>query len=364
MRADIVKLTHLMTAPSLSADLSSSEWRELIALAREENLLGKLGAILASHEQIPKGSPARHLVGALMLSRRQRQSVTWEAHKIDQALAELEVPVVLLKGAAYALGNFASADGRLFGDVDILVPREHIARVEMQLRMHGWNSLKLDAYDQRYYRQWMHEIPPMMHVHRGTVIDVHHTILPLTARYHPDPARIFSEASHLDGFRCLRIPSPEDLVIHSCCHLVHEGEVDNILRDIHDIARLLETRFSSHDTRMKLVHAAIHHDLQEPTSLALALVQQYFNRPEIAPMLDALEAHKWQSSHARLIKRYLRAIGPDLDSPPSWNKALARQLIYIRGHSLRMPLPMLLRHLARKAWMQWRDKEQTRTAEN
>jgi hypothetical protein len=30
--------------------------------------------------------------------------------------------------------------------------------------------------------------------------------------------------------------------------------------------------------------------------------------------------------------------------------ALARQWIYIRSHALRMPLPLLVRHLSVKAW--------------
>jgi hypothetical protein len=31
----------------------------------------------------------------------------------------------------------------------------------------GWAATHHDAYDQRYYRQWMHELPPMQPYARG-----------------------------------------------------------------------------------------------------------------------------------------------------------------------------------------------------
>ena len=47
----------------------------------------------------------------------------------------------------------------------------------------GWERVKAaDGYDDAYYRRWMHELPPLIHRDRDRMIDVHHTILPLTAR--------------------------------------------------------------------------------------------------------------------------------------------------------------------------------------
>jgi len=356
-------LIELLGTQSKTAHLTGQDWTRLLAIARETHLLGKLAAALSNQNVLPEGNPTRHLVGALMLSRRQRQSVTWEAHELDRALAKIGTPVVFLKGAAYALGGFASADGRLFGDIDLLVPSELIGNVEIQLMIHGWESMKLDAYDQRYYRKWMHEIPPMMHVRRGTVLDVHHTILPLTARYRPDPGRILDAATPLKGFRCLHVPAPEDLVIHSCCHLVHEGEVDKTLRDAHDIATLVTTHFGNADARKRFSEAAREHQLLEPTCLALTLVLRYFRCPEIPPLLDTLGGSSWRTRNGRIVERYVQALAPSIETPPTLRKLIARQLIYVRAHRLRMPVHMLVRHLARKAWMRWREYEQTSTDE-
>ncbi len=49
--------------------------------------------------------------------------------------------------------------------------------------------IKSDPYDDLYYRRWMHELPPLVHSERGQLVDVHHTILPLTAGRSPMPRR-------------------------------------------------------------------------------------------------------------------------------------------------------------------------------
>ncbi|UUZ51358.1 nucleotidyltransferase family protein [Massilia sp. B-10] len=65
-----------------------------------------------------------------------------------------------------------------------------------------------DPYDQRYYRVWMHEIPPMQHVQRGSVIDVHHAILPLTAAARPDPALLRAGAQTVPGMEGIKVLAP------------------------------------------------------------------------------------------------------------------------------------------------------------
>ncbi|QID17127.1 nucleotidyltransferase family protein [Nitrogeniibacter mangrovi] len=359
MPPDVATLVALLSAPDTAEHLDEAAWSRVIAVARNANLLGKLAARLDAANRLPPGNPSRHLVGALMLSRRQRQSVTWEAVQIDDALADLNIPVVLLKGAAYAMARHASADGRLFGDIDILVPRASLDQVEMHLMVSGWTAIKQDAYDQRYYRQWMHEIPPMMHVRRGTVIDVHHTILPLTARYRPNPERIFDAAIPLPGYRCMMTPSPEDLIVHSCCHLVHEGEVDNALRDMHDIACLLESNTGSGDFLHRLAAAASDHDLSEPVALALRLVNRFFPDACTMEQLEPFGAKRWERAHNALLRRYMRAIHPSSEGSIPLGTAIARQLVYVRAHRLRMPMGMLTRHLARKAWMHLTESPKT-----
>ena len=49
------------------------------------------------------------------------------------------------------------------------------------------------------------------------MIDVHHTILPLTARPTPDAAALLADSLELDNG--LRILLPADIIVHAAAHL-------------------------------------------------------------------------------------------------------------------------------------------------
>ena len=62
-----------------------------------------------------------------------------------RALAPLDVPVILLKGTAYAAAGLEAGRGRSIGDLDILVPRAALPDVERALLAAGWEWVKEDA---------------------------------------------------------------------------------------------------------------------------------------------------------------------------------------------------------------------------
>jgi hypothetical protein len=119
------------------------------------------------------------------------------------------------------------------------VPRERLPQAESALMLAGWHATGLSEYDKRYYRRWMHEIPPMQHIQRATVIDVHHAILPDTARYHPDSAKLRSRAVAVEGLPGIYVLATEDRILHSATHLFHDGELPHGLRDLTDPDLLL-----------------------------------------------------------------------------------------------------------------------------
>ena len=67
----------------------------------------------------------------------------------------------------------------------------------------GWATTHHDPYDQRYYRRWMHELPPMLHIRRMTLLDVHHAIVPATADLKPSSEALAGGTP----FRCPTIPA-------------------------------------------------------------------------------------------------------------------------------------------------------------
>ena len=77
---------------------------------------------------------------------------------------------------------YRGADGQVEYLWSILRDVSESGAAEAALMLDGWASGHRSAYDQRYYRTWMHELPPMQHIQRGTVLDVHHAIAPLMPR--------------------------------------------------------------------------------------------------------------------------------------------------------------------------------------
>lgn len=342
-----------LAEPRALAALDAAGWSRLVAQARASNLLGALAAGCRRVALEPPAPVRRHLDGALHVARRQRMSVGWEVHELQAALGMLGVPVVLLKGAAYVMAGHPIGAGRTFGDIDVLVPRDALDAVERRLMIAGWASAKADAYDQRYYREWMHELPPMQHIRRRTVIDVHHTILPLTARHAPDPARLIARARPLDGLPAMHVPAPEDLLAHSLTHLMHEGELNNGLRDLHDIDEMGRHFGAEPAFWPRFAEAVVAHDLAAPVACGLHLAQRWFETPVPESTLATLAAAggpppRW------LEPVYRRAVRPKRADGGHWADAFAREWVYVRAHALRMPPGLLARHLAIKAWRGWR----------
>lgn len=151
----------VLADPARAHDLDAAGWSMLIGQARNADMLGQLHFRLASGGALGCAPQAarRHLDLAWELSCRHRDAVRWEVFHIATALRKLDVPVVLLKGAAYCLGALPAAEGRVFNDVDIMVPHAALTAVEYALLDAGWIPQVANDYDQRYYRRWMHEIP-------------------------------------------------------------------------------------------------------------------------------------------------------------------------------------------------------------
>ena len=212
------------------------DWNGLIAAARAEQLVGSLAYRLEG-----RALPAK-VESILEAARRDaaqaRVQALWEAEMTRRALAPLGIPMILLKGNAFHAAGFDASIGRSVGDLDILVPKDSLEAVETALLGAGWERLKeADGYDDLYYRQWMHELPPLIHRTRDRMIDVHHTILPSTARPKPDAAALIADSVPLEGG--LRILSPADIIVHAAAHLFADGDLAGGLRNLWDIDRLL-----------------------------------------------------------------------------------------------------------------------------
>lgn len=334
--------------------LRLSEWDVLIRQARHGNLLPSLHALLDEHgllDRVPI-QPREHLQWSWIAAERHAQAVFWEVRLIKEALADLGIPVILLKGAAYVLAKLPAARGRIFSDIDILVPKASLDAVEAALMLHGWATMHHDAYDQRYYRTWMHELPPMQHIKRGAAIDVHHALVPETAPIRPDPARLMKAAYPINDTGDLMVLAPADMVLHSAVHLFHDGELDNGLRDLVDIHRLLCHFGSQPSFWTSLAPRAMELELTRPLFYALRYAKLLLHTPIPPDAMVAAEVGRPNRTMLALMDQlFSRALVPDHSSCADWFTATAKKILYVRANWLRMPPLLLARHLFHKAFI-------------
>ncbi len=361
-------LVQVLREPVRARGLTPREWEQLLGQARAAGLHGALPFLLDDAGVEAPPAPRIHLDWLRTVALRHRDSMRNEVRLIAQALARTSggtERLLLLKGAAYLMAELSLARGRLFGDVDILVSKASLPDVERALIIQGWASTKYDSYDQRYYREWMHELPPLEHMQRGTSIDVHHAIVPETAALRPDPERLRAAAvpvpwpDGLEGDCALYTLAPQDMVLHSAVHLFSESETDHGLRDLLDLHRLLQHFGAGPGFWEGLVPRAVQLQLARPLFYALRYCTRMLGTA-VPPAVLAAAADAGRPSRPLLAVMdalFLRILVPPHPSCADRLTPAARGALYLRGNWLRMPPLMLARHLFHKAFISPRQKE-------
>jgi hypothetical protein len=338
----------VLAMPDRLLDLKEREWDDLLTVARSARLFSRLAAVTQSHgfmHQVP-ARVAGHMTAALRLAAHRQQKMLWELQHLERALREIQMPILALKGMAYLIADLTVAKGRIFTDVDLLVPRAGLAEVEATLQAGGWRSEALNTYDEHYYRQWMHEIPPLQHPDRGIEVDIHHTLSPLTSRIKVDPTPLFEAAVSVKGYR-VQVPAPADMVLHSAIHLFYGGEFEQGLRDLSDLDFLMR-EFATRDSGFwqALMTRAEALNLERPLFYALRYAYHLVGTPIPTGMLAKTRPF---GPGRTALKAMDTLLGAALVSiAPGARTMGARSLLWVRSHWLRMPPGLLLRHLLRK----------------
>lgn len=336
MMTDATLLVHALRDPKSTLSLNGAGWSDLISIARAESLAGTLAHRLKNVEVSDDvQSVLDDEIDAHDLA---RQQALWEADCARRALAGYDGKVLLMKGAAYVAAGMTAGIGRGIGDLDIMVARVDLKQVEDLLLDAGWEWVKPDPYDDQYYREHMHELPPLIHRERDRMIDVHHTTLPLTARPTPHALMMLDDAIKLESG--LYIMSPEDMACHCAAHLMADGDLAGGLRNLWDMHCLLSHFASEYpDFWSDLTNRAKLHQLNDA-------VRHSAHHAHILYGTDIPAEYKASMFLDRAIQRRLLA----RDGYGRETREFTRQAFYVRSHWLRMPPLMLAKHL----WTKWR----------
>ena len=344
-------LIEALLRPENLVTLSGDRWSDLIREARKADLLGRLGSRLEAAgmmPQMPEG-PRAHLESARVLALAQHVEVRREVQRLRSLLQPLGLPVVLLKGAAYNCAGLAAAQGRMFSDIDILVPKSGLPAVEATLMLDGWATTHHSAYDQHYYRKWMHELPPMQHIQRGTVLDVHHAILPETARMKPDSAKLLEAIEPVTGMPGMHVLGPVDMVLHTMVHLFCNEEFSHGLRDLSDIDMLLRQFGASPEFWSRLPLRAEELGLQRPLFYGLRQAQALLECPVPPSVLEQTRVAA-PSAPVRQLMDHLwqHVLGAAAQGRRGLFDGGEEFLLLVRAHWLRMPVWLLGFHIIAK----------------
>lgn len=179
---------------------------------------GVLGLVLSALEDSHVGAT---LSGALSerllrpLHTLRQRAILWELER-DRLLLHLSccsLSSVVLKGAALQHTAYSEPVQRQMGDLDLLLPREHIEDAVQALRSLGYSNPWPDGAIESYLRHHFH----IRLVHpKGSIVELHWDLIRPDEPFQLDAAAFLhrSRVNHRSMGPDFRVPSPEDMVLH------------------------------------------------------------------------------------------------------------------------------------------------------
>ena len=341
-------LLKLLSAPECAASYGVEEWDETIRFARYTHLLGHLYFLMDRQSLLNKIPPRvkNICLGGQVYNSYFRLQARREMRHIAKQLKKHKIPVVLLKGGAYIEAQVGTYAGRRLSDIDLLVAKSDLPAAETMFSNGGWQYGDVNDYDQHYYRDWMHEVPPLIHQNRSMEVDLHHNIVPPVSRIKLDAAKLLEKASSIENSPFL-ILEAKDLILHSAVHLFFNDELRGGLRDLVDMHELCIQFSERNDFWPELVERARELGLQRPLYYALSSLHRLLNTPIPDYVMDDILKERPGIFVDSLMKYLIqRLIAPDnvekMDAP------VVEWLLFVRSHWIRMPASMLIKHLTYK----------------
>ncbi len=328
-----------------------TNWTRFIQEARQNALLGTCYFIARQHDiwNLLPQQVQTHLISGFHYAEKQKITLLQEMLELEKVFSNTDISALMVKGTAYRLAGYEFAKGRVFSDIDLLVPQQQFKQALRLLNNAGYLELALSAYDRRYYLQWSHQNPPLTHYIRGANIDLHHHIFPVASNENILVEPMIQTAQALEN-SAFSVPSPAYLFMHAAVHLFYQDETHKLVKDLCDLY-LMYLEVTEREPIQHLIDAAKQSNAQAAVLYALQALHQIFDTqlPEEAALLlpYASSYRQWQM---RFLLTHL------LDQDSVWHKA-AHAMWFIRGHLLKMGPFTLLYHSVAKSLEQLKERK-------
>ncbi|WP_434362100.1 nucleotidyltransferase family protein [Parasalinivibrio latis] len=350
-----MRLVEVLRCPELFACLGPREQAEIISEARffgmQSQLLPLFNGNCHYHRSIWGQLPLavrQQLSNDFHRFSVQKRGLVRELRMLTSALGDDAVQdMVVLKGAAYHLAKIEELAGRTMSDIDVWVSERQLKGVEEKLVESGWVHSQLNSYDDRFYREWSQEIPPLKHYERRIELDVHFRILPKALDSSDQALNLLRYTQWTEqGIRVLTLPA---MIIHSAIHLFYESEYRGGPRDLFDLYLLFSRLSQVPEGWHSLI--SIQEDVGQGDSVYLAL--RYCQKLFRLAVPEKVMAFYSQYAPAPVALRLLDNAFMTVFSsgfPPHrpFGYDVMALALYLRGHVKRLPMPILLPHLVRK----------------
>jgi hypothetical protein len=263
--------------PQHLSALTPAGWDALVRQARGAGLLARIGCMLdaqGSLDRVPD-APRAHLNAAMTLAEFHRVQAMRELALVHEALASIEVEPVLLGGAAYAAAGLLPGMGRLFTDIDIVVPEGRLAKVEAALLARGWIKGRAAFNNGRSDQQEPDSSPALGQSQRQCVVVVHCAVLAEAVHEVAAATGPLGRTRAAEGDTRFAILDPADMALYVMVHLFHRADLGHALCDLSDLDLLLRhcgrapdfwTRLEQH-ARDPVLAKPLHHGLRYTNAL-------------------------------------------------------------------------------------------------
>ncbi|HDP99055.1 MAG TPA: hypothetical protein ENN22_07730 [bacterium] len=253
-----------------------------------------------------------------------------ELQKILRLFEAEKCLMIVLKGAAYIETLYHHLSLRAMGDIDLLVREQDLEHVRTLLLKSGYHQK--DGWLQ-HPRIDNHHLVPFYHRKRKTTVEVHWNISMYPSFFPINMIQVWLDAVHQKfGESNGLILSPEDMLIHQCCHLFMTHGGDFSLKNLCDVAEMIINY--RHQIDWQLLLSRCQANRTSPLMFsALTLIEKIY---QISAPVGFLPALKQNCSNKQIAWLESIQIAAFLQNQIPKNIAPLSRMIWIRQNRQRM----------------------------
>jgi len=198
---------------------SSTDWEQILTQARLTGLTPLIARQI--YNLVPEISPPeeirKELRQSLFIGTGKNLRLNIELGKMLHRFKELEIPVIVLKGAYLAEIVYEDLGSRIMGDIDLLVKVGDLKKSSMVLAEMGYQSDALLPDAESHYFE-KHHLPDFYKLN-ASPIEIHWTIVNNNSPFRIELNDVWNEAleATIAGAPAL-VLSPLDQILHLCMH--------------------------------------------------------------------------------------------------------------------------------------------------